>query len=111
MSATESEELIRYLKHSTDAATYERWHYLVTAVIYYSGMRNSEILALTPSCIEITSRNQGRIHVRRGWNRVDGFKSPKNGKERTVTISSNQMIEKTVYNFVYSMTVISLMIR
>lgn len=86
MTAAEAQALIKHLKHSTSADSYERWQYLVTAIIYYAGMRNSEILALTPSCIEVVAGKNGRIHVRRGWNKIDGFKLPKNGKERTVTI-------------------------
>ena len=86
MTADEAQALIKHLKHSTPAKGYERWKYLVTAIIYYAGMRNGEIMALTPSCIEVVSGTSGRIHVRRAWNKVDGFKTPKNGKERTVTI-------------------------
>lgn len=86
LTAEEAAALIKHLKKTTDKDSYERWRYLFTAVIYYSGIRNSEIMALTPDCIEIIDVKQSRLHVRRGWNEIDGFKTPKNGKERTVTI-------------------------
>ena len=86
LTTKEASDLIKYLKKSTNPDSYERWRYLFTAVIYYSGMRNGEIMALTPSCIEVIDETQSRLHVRRGWNDIDGFKAPKNGKTRLVTI-------------------------
>lgn len=82
----ESEKLIRHLKETTVKDSYDRWRYLAVACCYYTGMRNSEIIALTPSCIQVIDENQSRIKVVRGWNEIDGFKPPKNGKPRVVTI-------------------------
>ena len=85
MTAAEAQNLIKYLKQHTDPQGYERWRYLTVALIYYTGMRNSEIQALFPSCIELRVDGKCFIHVKHGYNKIDGLKATKNGKERTVT--------------------------
>lgn len=87
LTSSESKALIQHLKDKYNKTTYERWKYLIPAVGYYTGLRNSEITALTPSCVEeIVGVDYAYLHIERAWNRLDGFKSPKNGKKRTVTI-------------------------
>lgn len=86
LTPEEAIKLIRYLKSSTVSGQYERYKYLVPAIMYYSGMRNNEVTTLTPDCVEITIKGYCIIHVRHSFNRVDGVKGTKNGKERTTTI-------------------------
>ena len=88
MTPDEASRLIAYLKESTTPETYDRWRYLTTALTYYSGMRNSEVMALKASCIEIKNEELSFIHVLHAFSRTDGLKCPKNGKERTVTVPS-----------------------
>lgn len=82
----EAKAVIRYLKQSTDPTTYDRYKYLIPAIMYYSGMRNNEVTALTLGSIEIKNNLQSFIHVEHGYNRLDGVKLPKNGKKRVTTI-------------------------
>ena len=86
LSHKEAEAVIRYLKNNTYSAKYDRFKYLIPAIMYYSGMRNNEVTALTLNCIEIIDDKQSFIHVVHGYNRLDGVKSTKNGKKRVTTI-------------------------
>ena len=100
LSSTESRALIEHLKGKYNQSnSYERWKYLVPALCYYTGMRNGEIQSLTPSCIEeIIGVDYALLYVNRAWNRVDGFKLPKNGKTRVVTIPSELAREMIDYS-------------
>lgn len=86
MTDNEARKLITYLKANTREDEYDRWKYLTVALIYYTGMRNSEIQALYPSCIEMRIDGQCFIRVKNGYNNLDGLKTTKNGKERSVTV-------------------------
>ena len=98
LSSTESKALIQSLKGKYNNG-YERWKYLVPALCYYTGMRNSEIISITPSCIEeFVGLDYSLLHVDRAYNRIDGFKLPKNGKKRLVTIPSELARELIDYS-------------
>lgn len=101
LTEQESIALIKHLKDSTQPNTYERWKYLITAIMYYSGMRNNEVTTLKADCIEIKNEQDSFIHVRHGYNRHDGVKAPKNGKARTTTIPTElakEILEYSKFN-------------
>lgn len=98
LTAKEAEAVIRKLKQSTKTDSYDRYKYLIPAIMYYSGMRNSEVTALTADCIEIRNDKQSFIHVVHGYNKLDGVKSTKNGKKRVVTIPTELAKEILAYS-------------
>lgn len=97
LSPSEATSVIKYLKQSTNPSSYERYKYLIPAIMYYSGMRNNEVTALTLDCIEIKDESQGLIHVIHGYNRIDGIKETKNGKKRFTTIPTELAKEIIAY--------------
>lgn len=98
LTSTESKALIKHLKGKYQNG-YERWKYLIPAVGYYCGLRNGEIVSLTPLSVEeLVGADYSLIHVDRAWNRIDGFKLPKNGKKRLVTIPSELARELIDYS-------------
>ncbi len=101
LTPSESQAVIKFLKHSTEPSDFERYKYLVPAIMYYSGMRNNEVTALTEDCIEIKDDSQSLIHVVHGYNRLDGVKSTKNGKARVTTIPTELAKEIISYSEMY----------
>lgn len=93
LTPEEATAVIKHLKNTTDPTTYERYKYLIPAIMYYSGMRNNEVTALTADCIQIKDEKQSFINVVHGYNRLDGVKSPKNGKKRVTTIPTELALE------------------
>jgi integrase len=55
------------------------------ATAMYAGLRRGELMALR---VEDINLERGVIHVRRGWDTLEGEISPKSGRERTVPISA-----------------------
>lgn len=102
LTAKEAEAVIRKLKQSTKPDSFDRYRYLIPAIMYYSGMRNNEVTALTADCIEIRSDRQSFIHVVHGYNRLDGVKSTKTGKKRTVTIPTELAKEILAYSSLFN---------
>src|SRR6202022_4637212 len=52
---------------------------------FYAGLRCGELIGLRRADIDLAA---GVIHVRRGWDMVEGEITPKNGKGRTVPIAA-----------------------
>ena len=98
LTEEESRKLITHLKQTTEPHSYDRWRYLITAIMYYSGMRNNEVTTLKSDCIEVKTTDLSLIHVRHSYNRFDGVKSTKNGKERTTTIPTELAMEILDYS-------------
>lgn len=57
----------------------------VWATAMFAGLRRGELMALR---IEDIDLEHGVIHVRRGWDTLEGEISPKSGRERTVPINT-----------------------
>jgi integrase len=55
------------------------------ATAMFAGLRRGELMALRVEDIDLA---QGVIHVRRGWDTLEGEISPKSGRERTVPINT-----------------------
>jgi integrase len=55
------------------------------ATAMYAGLRRGELMALR---IEDIDLDRGVIHVRRGWDTLEGEITPKSGRERTVPINT-----------------------
>ena len=53
----------------------------------YAGLRRGEMMALR---IEDIDLDQGVIHVRRGWDTLEGEITTKSGRERTVPINQTR---------------------
>lgn len=98
LTVEESAKVIKYLKESTDVDSYDRYVYLFCSVMYYAGPRNSEVATLRADNIEIKDENVAFLHVQHSYNRIDGEKGTKTGKERYTTIPTQLALELLAYN-------------
>ncbi len=98
LSSDESAKVIKYLKDNSKADSYERFGYLFVATMLYAGLRNSEVKTLRAFDIEIRDADVAYLHVQHSYNRLDGEKGTKTGKERYVTIPVCLAREILAYN-------------
>jgi len=98
LTTKESEAVLKYLKESTDPNSYERAYFLFVGVMLFGGLRNSEVSTLTAEDIEIRDDETAFVHVRHSFNRLDGVKGTKTGKERFTTIPAQLAKEMLEYN-------------
>ena len=88
LKKTEVMKLLSFLDASTTKGTYERARYLIPAIAVYTGMRQGEIIALQKSDIALsaTDDESSILFITHSYNRLDGIKSTKNNKSKTVPI-------------------------
>ena len=98
LSCEESAKVIKYLKNNSKADSYEHFGYLFVSVMLYAGLRNGEVKTLRADDIEIKDKDVAVLHVQHSYNRLDGEKGTKTGKERYVTIPVNLANEIIAYN-------------
>lgn len=98
LTTEEAKAVIKHLKDTAKADSYERCFYLFVSVMYYGGLRNNEVSTLRSEDIEIRDEKLSIVHVCRSFNRKDGLKGTKTGKERFTTIPTAIAQELLSYN-------------